>query len=387
MIVGVSLAFAGPLLELLGLDGGGIHFRGASSRGKSAVQRVAASVWGSPAFLHSWRATANGLEGVAAACNGSLLALDELGEIDGRESGRVVYMLANGVGKARADRTGRARPATRWRTLILSSGEISLADKVAEAGGRVAAGQAVRLLDISADSRVYGAFDDLHGEQDGAAFADKLKRATAENYGWAGPALVEAILAEKGTFVSGIRTAIASFGESAASRFTLSEEGQVARAVARFALIAAAGEAATHFGLTGWSPGAARDAAMEILGSWLDGRGGSGSAEAGEAVVRVRSFLVAHGASRFEEIDGDTNQRFIINRAGWRQGSAFLIAKDAWSEIHAGADPARAARHLAKAGFLERGDGKNLAQKAPASIKGRPRVYRISADIMGAGDD
>lgn len=133
MVAAGSLAFAGSLLEPLGLDGGGIHLRGASSRGKSTVQRVAVSVWGSPRFLHSWRATANGLEGVAAASNGSLLALDELGEISGRDAGNAAYMLANGAGKARADRSGAARPARRWRAAVLSSGEISLADKVAEA--------------------------------------------------------------------------------------------------------------------------------------------------------------------------------------------------------------------------------------------------------------
>jgi hypothetical protein len=159
MVAAVSLAFAGPLLEPLSMDGGGLHLRGASSRGKSTVQRVAVSVWGSPRFLHSWRATANGLEGVAAACNGSLLALDEIGEISGRDAGAAAYMLANGAGKARAMRSGAARAAVRWRVAVLSSGEITLADKMAEAGGKAAAGQAVRLLDVAADDRAHGAFD------------------------------------------------------------------------------------------------------------------------------------------------------------------------------------------------------------------------------------
>lgn len=44
MVAAVSLAFAGPLLEPLGLDGGGIHLRGASSRGKSTIQHVAVSI-------------------------------------------------------------------------------------------------------------------------------------------------------------------------------------------------------------------------------------------------------------------------------------------------------------------------------------------------------
>ena len=93
---------------------------------------------------------------MACACNGSLLALDELGEVSGREAGAAAYMLANGAGKARADRAGHARRSARWRVMILSSGELSLADKMAEGGARIAAGQAVRLLDLAADTRAHG---------------------------------------------------------------------------------------------------------------------------------------------------------------------------------------------------------------------------------------
>ena len=98
MSFAVSLGFAGPLLEPLGMDGGGAHLRGASSRGKSTLQRVAVSVWGSPRFFSTWRATTNGLEGVAVVSNSTLLALDEIGEVSARDVGNAVYMLANGGG-------------------------------------------------------------------------------------------------------------------------------------------------------------------------------------------------------------------------------------------------------------------------------------------------
>jgi uncharacterized protein (DUF927 family) len=369
------------------MDGGGMHLRGASSRGKSTVQRVAVSVWGSPRFLHSWRATANGLEGVAAACNASLLALDEIGEVSGREAGAAAYMLANGAGKARANRSGAARAAVRWRVAVLSSGEITLADKMAEAGGRAAAGQAVRLLDVAADGRAHGAFDTLHGAPDGAAFADRLREATALHYGTAGPAFVEAFLADREAATAAAREAIKAFRDMAAQRFDLSGEGQTERATARLGLVAAAGELATAFGLTGWPPGAARDAALDVLGQWLDGRGGGGPAEAREAVERVRAFLVAHGDSRFEPIAKGDDDRPVINRAGWRDAGVFYIATDTWREIHKGADPARAARHILDAGFLESGEGRNLAVKAPRGVHGRPRVYAVGAEIMGAGDE
>jgi uncharacterized protein (DUF927 family) len=62
-------------------------------------------------FIRTWRATSNGLEGVAALHCDSLLCLDEMGQVDSREGGHIAYMLANGVGKTRATRTGEARPA------------------------------------------------------------------------------------------------------------------------------------------------------------------------------------------------------------------------------------------------------------------------------------
>src|SRR5690606_32273894 len=134
LILGVSMAFTGPLLEFLGIDGGGLHLRGRSSRGKSTIQQVAVSVWGAPKLLCSWRATANGLEGVATACNSTFLALDELAEVGARDAGNAVYMLANGAGKARANPSGATLPVARWRVSILSSGEISLAEKLSEVG-------------------------------------------------------------------------------------------------------------------------------------------------------------------------------------------------------------------------------------------------------------
>ena len=42
----VSAAFAGPLLGLLGLEGGGFNLYGQSSRGKTTIAQAVASVWG-----------------------------------------------------------------------------------------------------------------------------------------------------------------------------------------------------------------------------------------------------------------------------------------------------------------------------------------------------
>lgn len=388
LLVSVSLAFAGSLLEPLGLDGGGLHLRGASSRGKSTAQRVAVSVWGSPRFMQSWRATANGLEGLATACNATVLALDEMGEIGGRDMGPAAYMLANGTGKARADRSGQARTPATWRTMVLSSGEVSLADKMAEAGERKRAGQEVRLLDVAADTRRHGTFDELHGAPHGAAFSDRMKAATAEHYGTPGPKFVEAFVSDREEMLQGVREATASFRAMAVRRYGIEGDGQEERAVKALGLVAAAGEMATLLGLTGWAEGAALDAALEVLGLWINGRGGLGSSEAREAVSRLRAFLSAHSEARFRRIGSEGTGSPIQNRAGFRDDETFYVTSRAWKEeVHAGVDAARAAVHVAAANFLHRGDGRGLTRKGPR-VKGevRERVYAVRAEILEGGD-
>ena len=389
MVLAVSLAFTGALFQPMQMEGGGLHLRGQSSRGKSTLLRAAVSVWGSPKFLQSWRATSNGLEGVAAACNGSLIALDEMGEITAREAGATAYMLSNGTGKARAARTGAARPAARWRTAILSSGEISLADKMAETGQRARAGQEVRLLDVQADGQTFGAFDDLHGQAEPAAFAEHVSRMAAAAYGTAGPAFVEHLVTDLDGALADIRATAEAFKEKVAETLDLPDEGQTRRALARFALIAAAGEMATTWGLTGWPKGEASRAALAGLRLWIAGRGGAGPAEDREAVERTRAFIVAHGDARFQRLDDTATAPGprVNNRAGWRDGMRFYIAADTWAkEVHAGADPTQAARAVKAAGFLVADAGGRFQTKAPRAA-GRARCYCITAEIMESGSD
>lgn len=177
---------AAPLLHLCGLEGGGVHFMGNSSIGKSVLLLVAGSVAGGGAngFLRRWRATDNALESVALEHNDALLCLDEIGQVASRVAAETSYMLANGQGKARATKDGLVRPLAEWRLLFLSNGELSLEQKIQEEGRRYMAGQAVRVLDIPADAECgHGIFEVLHGFTDGKAFAEHLHRASIAFFG------------------------------------------------------------------------------------------------------------------------------------------------------------------------------------------------------------
>ena len=113
LMLALCAAFAGPLLSRCNAESGGVHFVGDSSTGKTTALEAACSVWGGAGYRRSWRATANGMEGVAAMFNDGLLALDEISECDPRDIGAIVYALGNGRGRQRASRPGRAGAATR----------------------------------------------------------------------------------------------------------------------------------------------------------------------------------------------------------------------------------------------------------------------------------
>src|SRR5262249_16728972 len=82
LVLGLSCAFAGPLLEPLNIPGLGIHYFGVSTTGKSTALAVAASAWGQEKFAISWSATINGLEAAAMNRSSTLLVLDESHQVD-----------------------------------------------------------------------------------------------------------------------------------------------------------------------------------------------------------------------------------------------------------------------------------------------------------------
>jgi putative DNA primase/helicase len=88
--LGLSSGFTGPMLARTNSEGGGIHFVGESSTGKTTIIEAACSIWGGPNYRRSWRATANGMEGAAALFNDGLLAVDEISECSPKEVGAIV---------------------------------------------------------------------------------------------------------------------------------------------------------------------------------------------------------------------------------------------------------------------------------------------------------
>jgi hypothetical protein len=402
LLLALSVAFAGPLLRPLGLEGGGFHFRGPSSCGKTTLGLAAGSVWGGGGPLgaaHSWRATANALEIIAFGHSETLLVLDELGLVAPEEAGQAAYSLASGQAKARSKTDGALRRRSEWRAMLLSTGEISLADHIraSRRGERPMTGQELRLLDVAADAgRGLGVWEALHGAPGPAELSDSIKAACGRHYGHAGPAFVRAFIEDRAAATDHAKEIMRGFLAEAQRE---GDTGQVHRAALRFALAAAAGELAAAFGVTPWAGREASDAALMLFGRWASEFGRSAPREELDILRTLRGALEMH-ASRFARIDEGpeeewepsasvrTGEARSLATLGFKHASGpevFYLFHDAgWAEVFRGHDLQFAARTVLQSGFLEKGDGKHL--KKVKKVRGQPRRFFWVRDSILAAD-
>jgi uncharacterized protein (DUF927 family) len=370
----IGSAFVSPLLALIGADGGGINLKGPSSIGKTTLLAAAASVWGrgdERGFIRTWRGTGNGIEAAATQFSDTFLPLDEIGVASTHEVGNVIYSIAGGVGKQRANRDGSAKLPNTWRIFILSTGEISIADKIREGGKRARAGQEIRILDFNGDAgKGLGVFDT--GE-DPEQLARNLRQASITFYGTAGPAFIRAIIAKTDDVAAIAQESLDTFREQVAADV---QSGQVLRAANRIGLVAVAGELAIQLGILPWPTGSVNEAAADIFQDWQVERGGNDPAEVRRAIEQIKGILERYGDSRFDPPNLDADTRPVPDRLGYIHGAGDdrqwwvlpQVWRDTFCEGFDGADTAKA--------FVERGlllpdhEGRSLR---PVRINGQTR--------------
>lgn len=172
----LAASFASPLVKLFALNNFFVHIWGASGKGKTVALMLASSVWGNPAlskYTLTFYGTQVGLERIASALNNLPLVLDEfqLVKRGKKDFDAQVYMLANGVAKARGARSGGISSIDGWCNIIITSGECPIVED-SSAGGIVN-----RILEIEPQEDLF---------VDGNKVVDGLLR----NYGLAGRAWI-----------------------------------------------------------------------------------------------------------------------------------------------------------------------------------------------------
>ncbi len=261
MVFGCCLTLAAALLEPCDYDGGGIHLKGKSSKGKSLTARVARSVCGE-AVKKTWSATISGVEAAACAFNNSILWIDEIGELRGTEAQQATlirqtaFKIESGEGALRGGSYGAVEQ--RWRLFFISTGEISLAEVSSAAGKKRFAGEDVRCPDLPCTFGPFGVFKTLHPDhKTSAGMAKALRRATKKYYGSPFRDFVAAVADD----IPGVKREVDSLVEAFYPYALVSEDGWERRFAEKFALASAAGILATRWKILPWTEDHIRKAA------------------------------------------------------------------------------------------------------------------------------
>jgi uncharacterized protein (DUF927 family) len=320
-------------------------------------------------------------------------------------------MLGNGSGKARADKTGKARPARGWRVLALSSGEVKIGQHMSSgklgARGRLLGGVTARAFDVPIETAPGSqrTYENLHGFESEAALSEHLAREAARSYGHAGPAFVEHLVEDRDAAVATARQMVDRFVAQVRRE---DDDAQVSRVARRFGTVAAAGSLATSFGVVPWQRDTAYEAALACYEAWRRERGTNASEDETDAIRLLQRYFEAHGGSRFETISASRTSakaseddevptrledRPVHARSGYRafvagpDGNAhttYYVTPEAWrTEICDGRDAEFVARVARKYGALIPGEGSRLQkkQRLPDYPNGT-RVYAIQPDKL-----
>lgn len=104
-----------------------------TSKGKTSVLKVAASVWGTSELVNEFNATKVSIERKASFLNSFPLLMDDSRKADERLLQSIVYNFSGGKSKGRGSLSGSQRENT-WKNIMLTTGEVSLNEYASKAG-------------------------------------------------------------------------------------------------------------------------------------------------------------------------------------------------------------------------------------------------------------
>ena len=176
----LAASFGAPLLRILNVRNFILYNWADSGKGKTAALKAALSAWGDPnRLMISCDSTKVALERRASFFCDLPFGIDERQSAGDKQSflENLTYMLANGVGRARASKEeGGLQNVLNWRTIAIMTGEEPLLQNATKGGA------SNRTLEI------YG------GPFDNELQAVNMHQTCDEHCGWAGPEFVQHLI-------------------------------------------------------------------------------------------------------------------------------------------------------------------------------------------------
>lgn len=161
-----------------------IDLAGDTSRGKTTLLEILASVWGLPAghqggLVKSWNQTKVFAERYATLFNDLPIFFDDSQTSDSKTVAATLYQVANGIGRGRGAAKGGVQKVTHWRTICFSTGEQPLTSNTEFGGAR---------------ARVLTLWGSPFGDEPQGELVREIKAVVARHYGHLGPRIVRLLL-------------------------------------------------------------------------------------------------------------------------------------------------------------------------------------------------
>ena len=136
----MAASLASVLVKPLGALPFIVHLWGRTGTGKTLALMLAASIWADPEggkFIHTFNATAVGLERIASFLHHLPVLLDELQTISKRgDFEDMMYQLTEGTGRSRGDKENALRDTGTWANAVITTGEQPIT-KLNSGGGTI----------------------------------------------------------------------------------------------------------------------------------------------------------------------------------------------------------------------------------------------------------
>ncbi|MCD1127361.1 DUF927 domain-containing protein [Jinshanibacter sp. LJY008] len=347
----ILIGLSSPLLPFIGESGALFHLAGHSSTGKTVALQLCASVNGPAAEpgsgaltgIQRWNATSNGLETLLASSNNTTLCVDELGSFAGKNFSNVLYDAVSGKSKVRMNVEGFGRAAeSTWSQNVLSTGELTIEDRIRQDKVPVKDGQLHRSLSIpitAEDSRDEGESAEAARQRMG-----ELKRNLLSLYGSAGYEFVRCLtgLLDDSDRALGWHQTVVCLKDAyrirtneltcrlQANQIELTDVEM--RALGRFGILYLTGVLAVEWEILPWSSEDVFDVVYEAFSRWLDNyRNDENSKES--ILSGVQNYLGSQ-ETRFHDVKVPRPGVVKADIVGYRlKDGCFLVLPDALEKL------------------------------------------------------
>lgn len=381
----ICAALAAPLAQIVGYEGGGLHLYGASGCGKSTLLQLAASVFGSGAepgdgsqepLIARWSSTGNALEALTAQLSGVIFCIDELGAFRASRLNSTLYKVLSGKGQARMTSDLELAKQHKASVFMLSSGELSVEDKLRQNRESINGGIPARLPSMLMESSHMA----LSGETmlETAQRMESLKEALCKNGGHIGSLFIQGLL-DSADSASELENIIREQWDELVEQLTDYASNSIQRRVIRrFALVLLAGLLAKDMDLLPWSDDEIQDAVIFMVERWLSNVETSKS-DVERAVDRFTDYL----RRNYHSLPYSDDPKIKGTVEGYRHNEEYLLLlPETFRGLCGDVTPTQVGDELKKLGALKHDSGKQQYRVVLPCTGIRQYFYAIRREFI-----